>query len=380
MQPRTVLQIGVGWFAERRGGAENVFYNLCARLPASGFEVRGLVPGSETVSEATGHSVLSFGGNDTSTAQRTLGVRRAARAALASGRPHVVAAHFALYTLPVLDLIRDIPLVVHFHGPWGLESRVEGANPAVVAAKRLVERLVYRRARRIIVLSDAFGRILQDHYGIPGSVLRRIPGGVDSARFAVGETREEARFALGWESGRPTVLAVRRLVRRMGLGNLIQAIALLRQRHPDVLLCIAGTGAAREELEGQARAAGLQDSVRFLGSLSDAALPLAYRAADVSIVPTLALEGFGLIAVESLAAGTPVLVTPVGGLPEIVRPLSPDLVLPGTSPELIAAGLDGALSNPGLLPSDAACRRYAQAHFDWQAVAQATADVYREVA
>ena len=59
-------------------------------------------------------------------------------------------------------------------------------------------------------------------------------------------------------------------------------------------------------------------------------LPLAYRAADLTVVPTVALEGFGLIAVESLAAGTPVLVTPVGGLPEVVAALSPALVLAAT--------------------------------------------------
>ena len=134
------------------------------------------------------------------------------------------------------------------------------------------------------------------------------------------------------------MLAVRRLVRRMGLEDLIDAIGLLKHRHPDVLLLIAGKGKIGEELQQRIDAAGLQDNVKLLGFVPDNHLAALYRAATVSVVPTVALEGFGLITVESLASGTPVLVTPVGGLPEAVAGLSDDLVLPSTGADAIAEG------------------------------------------
>ena len=77
----------------------------------------------------------------------------------------------------------------------------------------------------------------------------------------------------------------------------------------------------------------MANHVRMLGSSRDADLPLYYRAADLSVVPTVALEGFGLVAAESLAAGCPALVTPVGGLPSVVADLSPDLVLEDATPD-----------------------------------------------
>ncbi len=104
---------------------------------------------------------------------------------------------------------------------------------------------------------------------------------------------------------------------------------------------------------------GLGEQIRFAGFISDDDLPSAYAAADFSIVPSDALEGFGLITLESLACGTPVLVTPIGGLPEAVSGLRPDLVLPGCSRDDIAAGLDRGLAG-NLAAGRLECRAYTE--------------------
>jgi glycosyltransferase involved in cell wall biosynthesis len=147
---------------------------------------------------------------------------------------------------------------------------------------------------------------------------------------------------------------------------------------PDALLLIVGRGTLDTELRERVAAIGLQDHVRLLGALPDAQLPLIYRAADVSVVPTLSLEGFGLTTVESLAAGTPVLVTPVGGLPEAVRDLSEALVLPSSGMSALAAGLTDALRGNLRLPDAYACRRYVRERFDVPVIAAKVAQVYRE--
>jgi glycosyltransferase involved in cell wall biosynthesis len=118
--------------------------------------------------------------------------------------------------------------------------------------------------------------------------------------------------------------------------------------------------------------------VRFLGFVTENDLPLAYAAANLSIVPSSALEGFGLISLESLACGTPVLVTPVGGLPDTVRDLSRDLILKGTSSDDITEGLHRRLDGTLPLPSREACREHVLRGFTWDRIATRVCEVYRE--
>lgn len=108
-------------------------------------------------------------------------------------------------------------------------------------------------------------------------------------------------------------------------------------------------------------------------------LPLCYRAANFSVVPTVALEGFGLIVVESLAAGTLVLGTPVGAIPEILRPFSEDLVFAGTQPQQLAQGIIDSLSGDRILPSSQACLEYVQQNYVWEEVSQKIKQVYQSV-
>ena len=377
--PLHAILLGTGWFPEQSGGLDKGFTHHFQGLQDVGVDVRGLVTGSPAVEKLSGGRAHAFADTETPLLQRWRGVRSAMQRLLRDQHPDLVASHFALYTFPVLDLIRPYPLVVHFHGPWALESRVEGGGRLSVALKGRLEATVYRRATRYIVLTQAFADVLQEIFGVSESKVSIVPGGVDTARFDTGLSRKEARARLGWPEDRPLALVVRRLVRRVGLENLVTAIREVRERVPDVLLLIAGKGPLAGELEAQIEALGLGQNVRLLGFVSDDDLPIAYRAADVSIVPSTALEGFGLITVESFAAGTPALVTPVGGLPEAVRGLSPDLVLPGAEVADLADGLSAALSGEVTLPDGEACQSYARRNHDWSVIAERVREVYDEV-
>jgi glycosyltransferase involved in cell wall biosynthesis len=188
--------------------------------------------------------------------------------------------------------------------------------------------------------------------------------------------RAECRRVLGWPEGRPIVLCVRRLVRRVGVDTLIDAAAVVRERVPEALVLVAGRGPLRAELEARIAERGLANHVRLLGFVPDERLPMAYRAADLSVVPTAALEGFGLITVESLAAGTPCVVTPVGGLADVVAPIAPQLVTGSASAADIGATLAAALRGEVDLPDARACVRYARDGFDWPVIADRVRDVY----
>ena len=374
-----VLQLGLAWFAEQPGGLDRYFAGLVDHAAAGGLDVRGLVIGSPDVARQSGGRVTAYAAADESLRRRWRAARAAVDAAVERDRFDLWASHFALYAWPMLGRLRRLPHVVHFHGPWAAEGAREGQGRLAVLLKRALERRVYRSADRLIVLSEAFRDVLCHDYRVDPARVRVVPGGVDVGRFDVAASRRQAREQLGWPADRPTLLCVRRLVRRMGLHLLVDAVDRLRDRHPDLLCLIGGRGPLAAELAAKIDARGLSGHVRLLGFVPDDQLPLAYRAADLSVVPTEAWEGFGLITVESLAAGTPVVVTPVGGLPEVVRPLSAALVAEAATADALAERLDDLLAGRAQPPAAAACAAYARQTFDWSAVVPRIAAVYREL-
>lgn len=375
-RPILSLQLGVGWFPENPGGLDRIYHDLVTYLPAAGVDVAGLVVGSSGVAAATGGTVRAFAPVNASLSKRLIAARQAIKAMIRARNPQVVAAHFALFAVPGLDLLAGRRFVVHFHGPWSAESAVEGASFHSVLLRRQIERLVYRRALRIIVLSRAFARVLVRGYGVDRKLIEVIPGGLDLARFEnIGGSRE-ARAQLGLPQDRPIILSVRRLAARMGLEDLVRAVSSLRRRHRDVLLLLAGRGAHAGPLASLIESLQLTDHVRLIGFVPDDDLARLYRAANVSVMPSANLEGFGLAAIESLAAGTPVVVTPVGGLPEVVEGLSSALVTERCGPDALAETLSGALDGGLALPDAAACRAHVRAHFTVERMAARVARVY----
>jgi len=366
------------WFGEKAGGLNRVYAHLVDQLARDGVELHGLVAGSPHVARASNGLVHAFAPADSPVVARMRALRTAASAWLRAHPDALIVSHFALNAFPVLSHARRHPLVVHFQGPWGEESRVEGEGALTVLVKETVERAVYRRASKAIVLSAAFRDVLTQRYRVPEERIHVVPGGVDVDRFAIARSRAACRRALGWPEGRPIVLCVRRLVRRVGVDTLVDAAVALRKRVPEALVLIAGRGPLKAELEARIAALGLANHVRLLGFVSDEMLPIAYRAADLSVVPTTALEGFGLITVESLAAGTPCIVTPVGGLTDVVAPLAPQLVTGSPAAADVADVLARALLGEIALPTAARCAAYARDGFDWPVVAAQVRDVYEQ--
>jgi glycogen synthase len=371
-----IFEVGMHWFPEGGGGADRYFYGLVSELVRHDPSVRAFVFG-EGKSGAAGPQVRFLGSREQSLPQRFRKLRKGVKEEIPRGSGEVIiASHFALYGFPLLDVFWRRPHVVHFHGPWAFEAAAEGESSRSVYFKQGIERATYATARRFIVLSRAFRDILVRRYRVREGRIDIVPGGVQSDIFNTGLSRAEARERLGWPKDRVILLTVRRLARRMGLENFIDAVGQLRDKEPAILAVLAGTGPLSGELAALVERKNLKEHVKLAGFVPDADLPLAYRAADLSVVPSIALEGFGLIVLESLAAGTPVIVTPVGGLPEVVSGLSKDLILEGSSPGQIAEGLAVRLGALDKLPSDTACQAYAQDNFDWPVIARKVIGVY----
>ena len=366
------------WFPEGGGGADRYFHGLVLELVRDDSSVRALVFGEGRGGDARGQ-VRFLGSRKQSLPQRLRRLRKGVKEAISEGpsKPALIATHFALYGLPILDILWRNAHVVHFHGPWAYESEAEGESSRSVFFKRGIEGAIYASARRFVVLSQAFRDVLIQRYRVREDRVDIVPGGVQADAFDTGLSRAEAREKLGWPQDRAILVTVRRLARRMGLENFIEAVDRLRKQEPGMLAVLAGTGPLAGELADLVERKNLKDHVKLAGFVPDADLPVAYRAADLSVVPSIALEGFGLVVLESLAAGTPVIVTPVGGLPEVVSALSKDLILDGSSANHLAEGLATRLSALGKLPSDTACQAYAKDNFDWPVIAKRVVGVYK---
>lgn len=373
------LQIGLEWFPEQGGGLDRFYYDCIQYLPQAGIEICGLVAGSPKVRLDSNGAVQAFAPSNVSLLQRCIKLRQSVARLLAENDCDLIVSHFALYTFPAINLFREKPLVTHFQGPWAWESKIEGENFLTTKLKKALEQITYRRASKFIVLCQDFRELLHQEYQVPLDKIHVIPPGIDIDHFNINLSPTEARNQVNWHPDRPIIFCIRRLAKRMGLENLIAAMKTVKDSYPDILLYIAGKGELENRLHTQIQELELTDNVKLLGYVAEEQLPLCYRGANFSVVPTLALEGFGLVVVESLAAGTPVLGTPVGAIPEILRPFSEDLVFAGTQPQQLAQGIIDSLSGDRILPSSRACLEYVQQNYVWEEVSQKIKQVYQSV-
>ncbi|TFV58738.1 glycosyltransferase family 1 protein [Mycobacterium sp. PS03-16] len=351
---------GAEWFASGAGGLNRYFSDLYTTL-ATRTDVE-VTAASFGAPESGGHS---WGAARGSTLRR---VRAAGTHGWAIPPGTVIDRHFCLYGRPAWGPVHRHPLVVHFHGPWAAEALAVGHGRLNAHAKYLVERLRYQGADRYVVLSRHFRDLLAERYRVPHDRIEIIAPGVDLARFRAAEQPGEQR---------PTVLCVRRLVPRMGIDVLLEAWRGVSAQMPDARLVIVGSGPSEPALRAQARHGNLCGSVQFAGQVGDDQLADLYRSATLTVVPTLELEGFGLAALESLAAGRAPVVTDCGGLPESVEDLDDSLIVPAGDAEALADRLLGALW--GRRPDARACRRHAE-RFTWAAAADRHVRLYAELA
>jgi glycosyltransferase involved in cell wall biosynthesis len=258
---------------------------------------------------------------------------------------------------------RGVPTLYTFHSPWPMEWAIIGGHKLAgdrlaraglrlrleFAARRWIEDRALSRSGAITVLSEFMrSRLEALHPRVSRRKVTLVPGGVDLERFRPSgdSARRARRAALGIPAGVPLLLTVRRMVPRMGLETLLRAFRNLATEVPDLHLAIGGSGPLEGMLRALRGSLGLSDRVRFLGYVPEAALPGLYAAADLFVLPTEQLEGFGLVTVEALACGTPVVGTPVGATPGILAEVDPRLVASGTSPASLSAAAATCLRLP----------------------------------
>ena len=240
-----------------------------------------------------------------------------------------------------------------------------------IKMRRFIERKVLNSSEKIVVLSRFTQEKLQCVYKIPAEKITIIPGGVDLERFYPATDRLGIRQRLNIPQEKMVLLTVRDLEPRMGLQNLICAIKKAKSELPGIYIVLGGQGPLGVDLKLLTRKLGIEDCVRFTGFIPEAELPDYYRMADIFILPTVELEGFGLITLEALASGVPVLGTPVGGTVEILNRFDSKYLFKDTESEsmaeLIIETCREFKNNPGFRQDvSSRCRLFVEENYSWK--------------
>lgn len=218
-----------------------------------------------------------------------------------------------------------------FHAEFSVEKGLDGQGDTRPRLRDHIGRFFARRldqkllklADRVIVLSNFSAQQIQDLAPEQQTKVKTVPPGIDPL-FSVGD-RTKARQRWNWPEDHIKIVTVRRLVRRMGIDEAIITMHAALNKIPNLTLEIAGDGPERGRLESLTRALGIDDRIRFMGNIAEDDLPDLYRAADLFLLPTRALEGFGMATLEALACGTPVVASNVGATPELIARLCPEI-------------------------------------------------------
>ena len=212
--------------------------------------------------------------------------------------------------------------------------------------------------------------------GAPASSIRIVFNGTDLRRFS---PEEDAQDRSAMQFGPHMVFACRQLFPRKGIRFLIEAAARIKPRFPDLKVVIAGDGFERPELEALAQRLGIGADVTFLGWVPNTALPPYYRAAAISVIPSLE-EGFGIPAAEAMGCERPVIATDAGGLPEVVEHDVTGLVVPRGDVDALAAAMESLLADPARRRRmGVAGRERALRLFDWDRTAEQFEQLYRDM-
>jgi glycosyltransferase involved in cell wall biosynthesis len=279
----------------------------------------------------------------------------------------------------MLDVERaGLPLITTIHHPITFDRRVDLAAARTLRKKLTLRRWygflrmqgkVARQLRRILTVSESSARDIALDFGVQPERIQVVPLGVDSVFQPSDEPRVPGRIVAMASADTPM----------KGIATLLEAFAKLRTER-DVELLLVTRPKPGGQTEKMIDRLAIGDAVRFVNGITDEQLAALVASAEIACVPSL-YEGFSLPTVEAMACATPLVVSRAGAIPEVVGPegLCADLVTPGDVGELVHA-LENLLDDPERRARmGAAGRERALAEYSWHAVAEATAEAYRDV-
>jgi len=234
---------------------------------------------------------------------------------------------------------------------------------------------------RIIACSQYMSWEVQTYFSAPSEKITVIPNGVDPRRFDALRGLDLASFRAAYaRPDQPIVYYVGRMVPQKGLQTIVEAAQYVLREWPGVKFVLAGGGSGyTNELRAKARELGVANNIIFPGRVSDEVRDGLFKVADAAVFPSI-YEPFGIVALEAMAAGTPVIVSDVGGLSEVVDLHETGIKVYPDDPQSLAWGILHTLKHPEWSRQRARnADRVVREQFNWSLIADKTLDVYKQV-
>lgn len=284
-----------------------------------------------------------------------------------------------------LKKYQSIKQIHTYHSLGAVKYKSMTTVPMIASTRLGIEKAVLETADRIVATSPQEKEHMRSLVSTKGNI-DIIPCGTDIRRFG-SINREAARTELGIDPETLIVFYIGRFDPRKGIETLVRAVGQSQLRGKKKLNLIIGGGSRPGQSDGKERdriekivaELGMSDFTTFPGRLGDDILPAYYAAADVCVVPSH-YEPFGLVAIEAMASGTPVVASDVGGLQFTVVPEETGLLAPPQDEAAFAKAIDRILSNPdwrNQLGLNARVR--VENKFSWDGVAHQLSDLYTKL-
>jgi len=344
------------------GGVQIHVRELAARLFGAGHEVRVLAPGRGSPVEGwvryTGRPLpVSYAGTVAPICPRPSSLRQI-RAEVRAFGPDIVHVHepFAPSTSLFATLVSDVPVVATFHAYLDRSRLLTATRPLL--------RRVWRRIAVSIAVSEAAASFSARRFGGEVSI---VPNGVEVERFASGTPRSDLPEG-------PKLLWVNRLDPQKGFRVALRAFDILVRQFPQLAMIVAGDGPDRSAIAELP--APVRGRLVMLGNVPHDELPGYFASADVFVSPAVGQESFGMVLVEAMAAGVPVVATDIRGYSEVVRPDTEGLLVPPGNAIALAVAVRRVLLDPRLAERYGAAGRSRAARFSWDEVVPQVEAVY----
>ena len=231
---------------------------------------------------------------------------------------------------------------------------------------RFFRYFIFKKADSITVISNYLAQYVRSQNSkVPISI---IPNGVD-----VGKFKPEG------EHNPKTIITSSRLVKKNGIGDLVDAIAVVKKEVPDIKLLIVGSGEQAKELKTKSSFLGLENNIEFIGEVLNDLLPKYLAKASIFVRPSLS-EGLGIAFLEAMAAGLPIVATPVGGIPDFLKDGETGLFCKVNNPEDIAEKINTILSDDNLrdrLITNG--RKLVEEKYTWDKIAEEFRNLYESI-
>ncbi|MBW4488293.1 MAG: glycosyltransferase family 1 protein [Trichocoleus desertorum ATA4-8-CV12] len=280
---------------------------------------------------------------------------------------------------------KKIQQVHTYHSLGAVKYKSISTIPLIASTRLATEKACLETAERIVATSPQEREHMRSHVSTRGNI-DIIPCGTDIHRFG-SISQLEARQKLGIDPDSKVVFYVGRFDPRKGIETVVRAVGRSQLRgQADLKLVIGGgsrpgqsDGRERDRIEGIVNELGLSEITTFPGRLGDETLPTYYAAADVCVVPSH-YEPFGLVAIEAMASGTPVIASDVGGLQFTVVPEETGLLAPPQDDAAFAEAIDRILSDATWRNQlGVAARHRVETYFSWEGVASQLSELYQKL-